>query len=139
MTTKKAILTAFFEDVWNRGDAPAVERYLAPRYTIHHDPGDPWDGKELDVAAFQERLNVSRAPFPDQRFEIHEMFEEEGGNAVVATWHWTGTHQGDMPGFPASGKTVRMSGMTVYYFEGERIAGHWQVKDALGVFRQLRA
>ena len=39
--------------------------------------------------------------------------------------------------FPASGKRVTMSGITVYYFEGERISGHWQAVDRLGVFQQL--
>jgi predicted ester cyclase len=81
-------------------------------------------------------LRVSRAPFPDQRFEILGLFVE--GDAVAMTWQWTGTHRGDIPGFPASGKRIRMSGATVYDFEGDRLRGHWQVKDALGVYQQLR-
>jgi predicted ester cyclase len=44
---------------------------------------------------------------------------------------------GDIPGFPASGKQIKMSGATVYYFEGNRITGHWQITDRLGVFQQL--
>ncbi len=36
----KVTLTRFLEEVWNRGDAEASERYVAPFYTIHHDPGD---------------------------------------------------------------------------------------------------
>jgi hypothetical protein len=32
-----------------------------------------------------------------------------------------------------------MSGATVYYFEGERLSGHWQIVDRLGVFQQLAA
>jgi predicted ester cyclase len=43
-----------------------------------------------------------------------------------------------MPGFPASGKQIRMSGATVYFFDGERISGHWQITDRLGVYQQLR-
>ena len=32
-----------------------------------------------------------------------------------------------------------MSGATVYYFDdSERISGHWQIADRLGVFQQLR-
>jgi predicted ester cyclase len=41
-------------------------------------------------------------------------------------------------GFPPSGRTLRMSGATVYDFEGDRITGHWQIIDRLGVFLQLR-
>jgi predicted ester cyclase len=43
-----------------------------------------------------------------------------------------------MPGFPATGRSIKMSGATVYYFEGERITGHWQITDRLGVYQQLR-
>jgi steroid delta-isomerase-like uncharacterized protein len=137
---KKEILKEFIREVWNEGSAdaaaPAVDKYLAPTYTIHHDPGDAWEHKVLDLAGFKERLKISRAPFPDQRFEIHELFAD--GSAVVMTWFWTGTHLGDMPGFPATGKVIQMSGATVYYFDGERISGHWQIADRLGVFQQLR-
>jgi predicted ester cyclase len=54
------------------------------------------------------------------------------------TWLWTGTHLGEIAGFPATGKQIKMSGATVYYFEEERISGHWQITDRLGVFQQLR-
>jgi len=134
---QKEILQAFIREVWNEGRLEAVERYLAPRYTIHHDPGDAWEGKELDQEGFRERLRLSRAPFPDQRFEILELFGD--GSAVVMTWTWKGTHRGELAGFQPSGKIVEMSGATVYYFdENERICGHWQIADRLGVFQQLR-
>ena len=134
---RKEILTAFIQDVWNAGDTEAADRYLAPLYTVRHDPGDPWDGKELDSAAFKERLRVSLGPFPDQRFEILQLLAD--GDSVAMTWLWSGTHHGDIPGFPASGRLLRMSGITVYDFEGDRVRGHWQVKDVLGVYQQLRA
>lgn len=126
----------FIEAVWNQGDSEAADRYLAPRYTIHHDPGDPWDGRELDLAGFKERARISRAPFPDQRFTIRDLTAQ--GDRVIIAWHWQATHLGEFPGFPATGQTLRMSGATVYHFEGGRITGHWQVTDRLGVYLQLQ-
>jgi len=131
----KQILTQFLQEVWTEGNIDAIDGYLAPTYTIHHDPGDPWDGQTLDVAGFEQRVQQSRTPFPDQRFIVHDLVAE--GDKVMATWFWTGTHTGDMPGFPASGKTIQMSGVTLYYFENDRISGHWQVTDRLGVYQQL--
>ncbi len=133
---RKEILTRFVREVWSEGDVEASDRYIAPRYTIHHDPGDPWEGRELDLAGYKERVAKSRAAFPDQRFDIQELFAD--GNAVVMTWRWAGTHRGDVPGFPATGRTIRMSGATVYYFDGDRLTGHWQIVDRLGVYQQLR-
>ncbi len=133
---KKEILTEFLREVWNEGNFDLASKYLAPKYTIHHDPGDPWEHQELDLEGFKERVRISRAPFPDQSFEIRELLAE--GNTVAMTWLWTGTHLADMPGFPASGKHITMSGATIYYFDGDRITGHWQITDRLGVYQQLR-
>jgi predicted ester cyclase len=132
----KELLAGFIEEVWNAGDLAACDRYVAATYTIHHDPGDPWDGQALDLPGYRERVRLSRAPFPDQRFAIREMVAE--GDAVVMTWLWSATHRGDVPGFPATGDPVRMSGATVYYFSGGRLTGHWQIVDRLGVYMQLR-
>lgn len=132
----KEVVTQFLQEVWSDGDVEAASQYLAPQYTIHHDPGDPWDRQVLDLEGFKARVRVSRAPFPDQTFAVQELFADN--NAVVVTWFWTGTHQGDLPGLPASGKKINMSGATVYYFAGDRITGHWQITDRLGVFRQLQ-
>jgi predicted ester cyclase len=132
----KEILSEFIRRVWSEGDIEAADQYIAPRYTIHHDPGDPWDGKELDLEAYKNRVRLSRAPFPDQYFTLEGLFAD--GDAVVVTWLWTGTHKGDIPGFPASGRQIKMSGATVYYFDGTRLTGHWQVTDRLGVYQQLR-
>ncbi len=47
MTDNSRTLADFMEAVWNRGDAEAVDRFVAGPYTIHSDPGDPWDGATL--------------------------------------------------------------------------------------------
>lgn len=135
---KKDILTRFINEVWSGGDAEAAEKYIGAKYTIHHDPGDPWEGKELDLAGYKERVRMLRAAFPDQLFDLRELVGE--GETVVMAWLWTATHRGDLPGFPATGKVVSMSGATVYYFdEDSRLMGHWQITDRLGVYQQLRA
>lgn len=132
----KNTLRHFLDEVWSSGDLAACDRYIAPRYTIFHDPGDPWEKREVDLAGYKERVALSRAPFPDQCFTVQEMIGE--GEKVAVSWLWSATHQGDLPGFPASGKRITMSGITIYSFENGRLTGHWQLVDRLGVFGQLR-
>jgi len=132
----KDLLTKFIDEVWNEGDIEASDKYVAPRYTIHHDPGDPWDKQELDLPGYKERLRISRTPFPDQCFSIQGLVAE--GNIAVLTWLWSGTHLGNIPGFPATGNNIKMSGATVYYVGGGRLTGHWQIIDRHGVYIQLR-
>ena len=134
---RKRRLAEFIRQVWDEGDADAADAYLAETYTIHHDPGDPWEGMVLDLAGFKDRVRRSRAAFPDQRFGIQGLYAD--GDSIVMSWLWAATHVGDLPGFPASGKTIRMSGATVYTFDDdERLTGHWQITDRLGVYQQLQ-
>src|SRR5262249_12498833 len=128
---------SFLQEVWSGGNIAEADAYLAEAYIIHHDPGDPWEGQSLDIEGFKMRAALSRAPFADQLFEIQEMIAEAG--KVVATWLWSARHTGDYPGFPATGKPITASGITIYYFDDRgRITGHWQVADRLGIFQQLQ-
>jgi predicted ester cyclase len=133
----QTLLSDFIREVWSCGDIERCEFYLADSYTIHHDPGDPWDGQMLDLEGFKTRVRASRAPFPDQQFQVPDMIAYK--NRVMVTWNWMATPAGDLPGFPATGRKTSMSGATVYYFDiNDKITGHWQIADRLGVFQQLQ-
>jgi len=132
-----ALLTEFLERVWTSGEVDACDRFIAESYTLHHDPGDPWHGRTLDLAGYKERLKISRAPFPDQRFDVQAMLED--GERIAITWLWSATHAGDLPGFPATGKRITMSGATLYFLDAaDKLTGHWQITDRLGVYQQLQ-
>lgn len=134
----KARLADFIEQVWNQGLTQAADHFLAERYTIHHDPGDPWDGQSLDRAGFKARLAASRAPCPDQRFTPVDLIAE--GRRVAMTWTWRATHLGEIGGIAPTGRVLTMSGATVYGFDAAGlITGHWQIADRLGIWRQLQA
>lgn len=88
------------------------------------------------------RLQGPHAALPrhsnGQCFDVQEMLADN--NAVAVSWLWHGTHLGEIAGFPPTGKPIRMSGITIYYFdEHDRPTGHWQIVDRLGVFQQLAA
>jgi len=134
--SRKKLLSAFIEEVWSQGRVEACDDYIAESYAIRHDPGDPWDGQTLSREGFKERVRLSRAPCPDQRFTQTSILED--GGSVVIAWTWAALHTGDIAGFAATGARLTMSGLTLYDFDDEdRITGHWQVVDRLGVFQQL--
>jgi hypothetical protein len=110
-TDRQRIVAEFLDRVWSDGDVDQSDAFLLDRYAIRHDPGDPWDRQVLNLAGFKERARLLRAPFPDQRFHVQQWFESAA--SVGVTWLWEATHKGDLPGFPATGRTVRMSGATV--------------------------
>ena len=133
----KGILANFMEQIWNRGDYGQIETFVVEPYHIKSDPGDAWEGQMLDHATFQKRVAYSRNAFPDLRFDIQEMVAED--DKVVASWLMSGTHLGDLPQMPATDKTFALRGMTIYYFEGDKVSGHTQAYDRLGFYQQMQA
>ena len=135
MHNNVTILQDFFDRVWNTGDVANVPEFIAPAYTIHSDPGDPWDGQTLTHTQFCERLQTSRAPFPDLAFTLHEVID--GADCVVVSWTMRGTHSAPLGGIPTTGRPIAVDGMTIYYFAGGKLTGHRQVVDRLAVLQQL--
>ena len=129
----KAKLQDFMSEVWNNGDFTNLEDYVALKYKIRHDPGDPWDGKTLDHDKFIERVLYSRNAFPDLNFDLHEMNAES--DEIAVRWTMTGIHQGDLPQLPATGKQFSITGMTFYYFEDGKLIGHCQSFESLYGFK----
>ena len=125
MNENARTLADFMESVWNRGDASAVDRFIADEYRIHSDPGDPWEGATLSREGFKERLHVSRAPFPDLRFEIGETIAE--GDRVAIAWRMRGTHTGPLGPYPATGagSTCQARPSTTSETAGSRGTGRW--------------
>ena len=131
----KTILREFMDEVWNKGNLDAADKFIAFPYVIHSDPGDQWEGQSLDLPTFKKRVLYSRQTFPDLHFAVKEIIGE--GDKVVISWDLEGTHRGDIPGLPATGKRVKVPGLTIYYFSGGKITGHSQVIDRLGFMQQV--
>lgn len=134
--TNKALLLQFMDEIWNRGDFTHLDTFLAPKYTIHQDPGDPWEFQTLDLATFKDRVNSLRNLFPDLHFTVNEAIAE--GDKVAISWQFQGTHKGNIRELQATGKQVKVLGLTIYYFDDKKIRGHLQVVDRLGFFEQLK-
>src|SRR2546425_3780844 len=70
-------------------------------------------------AAIAARIGAEMVAFPDLQVEMTNRVVH--GNQVTVEWVATGTHAGDFPGFPASGRSFAMAGVTVVIREHGRI------------------
>lgn len=122
-------------EAWNQGNLDILEELVAPQYTLRHDPGDQWEGQTIDLATYKDRITMSRQALPDQKFYIEDLVAED--DKVAVSWRFTGTQTGDIPGLPATNKTVSISGLTIYYFSAGKVIGHWQILDKLNLLAQL--
>jgi steroid delta-isomerase-like uncharacterized protein len=75
--------------------------------------------------------------FPDLSVEINEVLAEAGRAAARVSV--TGTHQGDLFGVPASGKSVRFALHEFHEFEGDRLRRTYHLEDLFGLFTQIGA
>ena len=123
-------------ETWSQDDLTSLDSLIAARYSIFSDPGDAWEGQTLDRATYRTRLLHSRKAFPDLVFEIAQLIHEQ--DRVAAIWKASGTHLGDLPGLPATGKKLSFAGQTFYLIENGKAAGHWQTIDRLGFIQQLQ-
>ncbi len=133
---KEAFLREFIEEVWNNKNFDKVEQYVHKEYTVHLDPGDPWENKTLSHSEYKNRMEEgSFTPFPDMNFNITSAIEEE--NYVAVTWILTGTNLGPIGDYPPTQKSINTNGMTIYHFNENLISGHTQIFDRKKVMEQL--
>ncbi|MFN8539143.1 MAG: ester cyclase [Thermomicrobiales bacterium] len=126
----KALATRIIEEVWNRGDDTALETLLAPGY-VGRDPAYPVASR----AEFGTFLHRFRATFPDLRFSVEAQIAE--GDWVVTRWRARGSHQGELSGLPATGKSVAITGITLSRIVAGQVVEDWRNWDTLGLIEQL--
>lgn len=120
----------WFEEVWNKGKASAIEEMLSPLATVSG-LGAPIAGH----AGFKAVQSAYRGAFPDLHIRIDDIIAED--DRVVVRWFATGTHTGDGLGIPPTGKKVAFSGIAIARVQGGKIVEGWNAFDELGMMRQL--
>jgi steroid delta-isomerase-like uncharacterized protein len=95
-------------DTWNRKDAAAVAEWIAED-CVYEDVamGEVLKGP-TEVMAFAQRTATMSS---DYAFEV--VSASESGEQYTVEWVLAGTHTGDMPGIPATGKPFRIRGVSV--------------------------
>ncbi len=121
----KAVVMRIFENVFNEGDAGEAERVIDPEVA----------GRSMGGRGPHETLLVVaslRRSFPDLRFEVEDLIAE--GDQVAAMWTLTGTHLGPFLSVAPTGRTIRVSGITVFGMRRGRwrtARGSWDLPHAL--------
>jgi steroid delta-isomerase-like uncharacterized protein len=127
------LMRRWFKEVWNEGRTQAVHDLLAPDAL---GIGELEGGSQLrgpaEFVPFVERI---RGAFPDIHIVVEDAFGAE--DKVVVRWTATMTHSGENLGMPASGKRVRITGMTIARIGGKQIVEGWDNWDQLGMLKQI--
>ena len=127
----KARVGEFLDRVLSGGDIEATGDYFE-RDMVEEMPF-PGQGPGLD--GLKETLIRIRSAFPDSNWTVEEQIAE--GDKVLSRFVWSGTHQGEFLGIPATHRPIRVWGMVIDRFAEEKIVSTRILMDTFGMMMQL--
>ena len=131
--TNKTVSRRFFEEVFGKGKLNVLDEIIAKDH-VNSGPGS-LPGLPTGPEGTKQLVTVYRNAFPDVHFTIDEQIAE--GDKVVTRWTAHGTHQGELAGIPATGKSSTVTGIAVDHIVNGKIAESWGIFDQFGMMQQL--
>lgn len=132
-TDNEALTRRWFEEVWNRGRAEAIDELFASD-GIAHGLGD---SKLVGPEGFKPFHQQFMGAFPDIRVTIDDMISQ--GDIVAVRFSIRGTHRGDHLGVAATHRPVTVTAMSFVRWRNGQIVDGWNSVDMLGMLQQIDA
>ncbi len=120
-----------FIQIWGGGDLDIIDELAHPDITVTY-PILPRTIKGSRI--FRRVMEGFRSSFPDSSLTIDEEIAE--GNRVVIRWTFNGTHSGQLLSYPATGRKVTWTGITIYEIVEGKVIRETGEEDFLGFLRQ---
>jgi steroid delta-isomerase-like uncharacterized protein len=131
-----ALVRRWFEEVWNKGSAEAIEE-LFDEEGVAHGLGDESGAPLRGPANFRVFHHKFREAFPGIEVSVDDAISE--GDRVAARCTVRGRHEGDTLGFAATSRAVEFTGMTFARVRSGKIVEAWNNFDFMSMFQQLGA
>jgi steroid delta-isomerase-like uncharacterized protein len=110
-------------------DVAAFDTFIAPDYVNYAFP----QGRGPE--GMRQVMGMFYTAFPDMNVTIEDMVAE--GDKVASRGYFSGTHNGDFMGIPATGKTVKVTYSDVWRLKDGKAVENWVQLDMLGMMQQL--
>jgi predicted ester cyclase len=119
----EALGRRYFEEVWAKGNLPAVDEFMAPNYVEHTVPPGSQPGRDT----LKQYVAMFHDAFPNMKGILHDIFAT--GDKVVYRWSGTGAHLGAWAGIPPTGLHMTVRGITIHRIAGGRRVEGWASVD----------
>ena len=126
----KALLRHYYQVFFNEANLATGEAMHAPDFIFHEGNNPPIDQQE-----YMRRNAMFLRAFPDRIVTID--FQVAEGDKVVTRSTLHGTHRGDLPGIPSTGRKVIITATITDRIKDGKIAEEWEDWDRLGMMQQL--
>ena len=133
MTEKNmALARKVFEDVQSKGNTALIDELVTSDYVGHTPFGDihgPDGARQFDA--------MLRKAFPNYQVTVEDQIAQ--GDRVATRWTCRGTNKGEFQGMPPTGKSMEVSGMTIFRIANGKLVEGWNIPDVYGVLQQIGA
>ena len=130
----KQLVRRWFDEVWNKGRADAIEEMFAENGVAHglsDDPALPITGPR----EFRPFHTLFRDAFPNMMIVVEDTVAE--GDKVAARCSIRAKHEGDFLGKEATQSPVEFTGITIVRIENGKIAEAWNNFDFMRLHKQV--
>lgn len=127
----KTFMSSFIEEVINQKNLAAADKLVAPDFIEQL----PFPGQGPGREGLKFVLTSMFVGFPDMSWTVHEQIAE--GEKVVTRFSWTGTHQGEFMGIPATSKRVEVWGIVIDVVKNDLFAESRILMDTISLLQQL--
>jgi len=130
----KELVRRWFEEVWNKGRADAIEEMFDENGIAHglaDDPSQPIRGPR-DFRPFH---TVFREAFPNMTIVVEDMIAE--ADKVAARCSVRGKHEGDFMGREATQSPIEFTGIAIVRIDNGKIIEAWNNFDFMTLHKQV--
>ncbi len=130
----RALLHRFVDEVINGRDLDLALAELVAEDFVEQ---NPLPGQGPGRAGLSDVLAGMFAGFPDLRWDVQDTVVE--ADRVASYSFWTGTHQGEFLGIPATGRSVKVEAWNLDRFQDGQLTESRVLMDVMGLLTQLGA
>ncbi|MFJ3206204.1 ester cyclase [Streptomyces sp. NPDC086989] len=128
----KRLVRRFYQEI-DAGNVDAMDELVAEDYKDHSPPPFPGLG-----APGREGLKQAFRLFWESTPGTHDIEDQIAeGDKVVTRLTARGVFEKDLPGVPATGKPITMTGTVIHRIENGKLAEKWSDKDLFGFLQQI--
>jgi len=133
----KALVQRWFDEVWNKGRADAIDEMMAPDAVVHGLSDDDMSSTLIGPVGFKPFHETFRGAFPNIQVIVEDLIAE--GDKVAVRCSVRGRHTGDHLGVAASRALVEFTGISIVRVKDGKIVEAWNNFDFLKMNRQIGA
>lgn len=134
--TPTEIVQQFFNKVRSGQQPKAAIQYMAEQVLAHQMTAESETTVLRTPSNYADHVREMIEAYGDFHLEVQELIAQD--DRVYVRWKQTGTHIGDVDGFPPTGQTIIEIASAVYRIENERIVEYWIQIDREGIRLQLQ-